>query len=385
MRRSNALITAVSVILLAAILFYFGANAIDSFLNPLGTTIAVEYTLEDTVDVSGYIVRYEEPMTGSGIISPVADGKKVAAGGVVAVTYSSEEDLSVADEIIETEQSIARLEAGGDSTEGASVAVSELAAAVAAGDLGNLDNLVYNIEINIMNSAQAESDSEEELASLKARLEELNAMQTGAVPVTTDKSGIFSTAVDGLEAVSPDMLTGLTPEGLQALFQSPASISGYFGKLVSGTTWYFAAVMPSERAAEFEAGEQVTVEFTKNYSDTVDMTIEEIGRDSGGQCVVVLSSSRGLADVAPVRTADAEVLISRQTGLSVPEEAIHSDDTGTYVYILMGLQAERVDIEVTAMFGDGMCLIGPAEGETLNEGAEIIVRARNLYDGKVVR
>ena len=77
MRRSNALITAVSVILLAAILFYFGANAIDSFLNPLGTTIAVEYTLEDTVDVSGYIVRYEEPMTGSGIISPVADGKKV--------------------------------------------------------------------------------------------------------------------------------------------------------------------------------------------------------------------------------------------------------------------------------------------------------------------
>ena len=385
MRRSNALITAVSVILLAAILFYFGANAIDSFLNPLSTTIAVEYTIEDTVEVSGYFVRNEEPMTGSGIISPVADGKKVAAGGVVAVNYSSEEDLSIADEIMETEQSIERLEAGQGGAEGASEAVGELAAAMAAGDLGNLDNLIYNVETNVMNSVPAESGSEEELQALRTRLEELQAMQTGAVPVTTDKSGIFSTEVDGLESVSPDMLTGLTPEGLAALFQNPASISGYFGKLVSGTTWYFAAVMPADRAMEFEAGEQVTVEFTKNYSDTVDMTIEEIGRESGGQCVVVFSSSRGLANVAPVRTADAEVLISRQTGLSVPEEAIHSDETGTYVYILLGLQAQRVDIEVTAMFGDGMCLIGPAEGETLNDGAEIIVRARNLFDGKVVR
>ena len=385
MRRSNALITAVSVILLAAILFYFAANAIDSFLNPLKTTIAVEYTIEDTAAVSGYFVRYEEPMTGSGIISPVADGKKVAAGGVVAVTYSSEEDLSVADEIIETEQSIARLETEKSETEDASTAVSELAAAVAAGDLVNLGNLVYNVEMNVMSSGEAENDSEEELAALKAHLEELKAKQTGAVPVTTDKSGIFSTAVDGLESVSPDMITGLSPNGLRELFQSPMSISGYFGKLISGTTWYFAAVMPAERASEFEAGQKVTVEFTKNYSETVEMTIEELGAETEGECVVVLSSSRGLADVAPVRTADAEVLISRQTGLSIPEEAIYSDETGTYVYILMGLQAERVDIEVTTMFGDGMYLVQPAEGETLNEGAEIIVRARNLYDGKVVR
>ena len=386
MRRSNALITAISIILLVGIICYFGINALSGFINPLHTTIAVKYTVEDTVSVSGYIVRSEEPMTGSGIISPVADGKKVAAGGVVAVNYGSDEALATADEIMETENSIARLEAAasGD-TEGASDAVMALSSAVASGNLENLETLVYNIELYVMNEVQTESTGEEELEALYARLEELKSKVTDAVPITTDKSGIFSTAVDGLESVTPDMIMGLTPDELTALFENPASFSGYFGKLVSGTTWYYAAIMPSDRAGEFEVGEEVTVEFTKNYSEMVEMTVCEIGDDAEGQCVVVFSSDRGLADVSPVRTANAEVLISSQTGISIPDIALHSDDTGTYLYLLMGLQAQRVDVEVLTEFGDGKCLVSPAEGETLNDGAEVIVRARNLYDGKVVR
>ena len=51
----------------------------------------------------------------------------------------------------------------------------------------------------------------------------------------------------------------------------------------------------------------------------------------------------------------------------------------------MGLQSQRVDIEIICDYNQHYYLIDAAAGETLNEGAEIIVRGKNLFDGKVVK
>jgi len=44
-----------------------------------------------------------------------------------------------------------------------------------------------------------------------------------------------------------------------------------------------------------------------------------------------------------------------------------------------------VDIEIVCEYNENYYLIEAAPGETLNEGAEIIVRGKNLFDGKVVK
>ena len=86
-----------------------------------------------------------------------------------------------------------------------------------------------------------------------------------------------------------------------------------------------------------------------------------------------------------MRTVSATVEFETVTGMLVPKEAMHVDENGKkYVYVLSGLQAQQVDITITGEVDD--CYITESEsGGLLNEGAEIIVKANGLYDGKVVR
>ena len=98
MRRSDTLLKAVSVILLIAIICYMGFHVADSLLNPLQTVLAVNASTLESASCEGYVIRNEKTLSAEGMISPVEDGKKVSAGGVIAVNYTSTEALERADE-----------------------------------------------------------------------------------------------------------------------------------------------------------------------------------------------------------------------------------------------------------------------------------------------
>ena len=70
MRRSDTLIKAISVILLIAIVCYMGFHLADSLLNPLQTTLAVNSRVTSSAEVSGYVIRQEEALNATGILSP---------------------------------------------------------------------------------------------------------------------------------------------------------------------------------------------------------------------------------------------------------------------------------------------------------------------------
>jgi hypothetical protein len=87
-----------------------------------------------------------------------------------------------------------------------------------------------------------------------------------------------------------------------------------------------------------------------------------------------------------MRQLSAEVVISDVAGIRVPREAIRLDDDGaTYIFLQSGVRAERVNVEILYEFADGYLLRDGAEtGAPLRSGSTIIVKANNLYDGKVV-
>jgi hypothetical protein len=128
----------------------------------------------------------------------------------------------------------------------------------------------------------------------------------------------------------------------------------------------------------------VNVAFSKTYSNTISMKVEKVGAvDSDGNCVVLLSSTKYIQDVVSIRDMTGEIVLSATTGVQVPREGMHIDDDGqTYVYILKGLRAERVDVNILGESGDFYMVEATSSG--LRSGDEIITQASNLYDGAVV-
>ena len=177
------------------------------------------------------------------------------------------------------------------------------------------------------------------------------------------------------------------PSALQGLFASKSALTPQpLGKLIGGITWYYAAVMNLPDAQKLKSGGTAVIQFTKTYNAQLKMKVESIGAAEGGKCVIVFSIKSNLADVTAMRRLTGQVLFESTTGLLVPKEAVHQESGGkTYVYLLTGLRAERVDVAILAQNGDSFVVQDGAEnGTPLREGAEIIVKAKDLYNGKVI-
>ena len=80
-----------------------------------------------------------------------------------------------------------------------------------------------------------------------------------------------------------------------------------------------------------------------------------------------------------------DIMLSTFTGIRVPKNAIHYDENNVpFVYILAGLQARRADVELKEDVGD-FWVVSVEDGSLLRVDADIITKARDLFDGKVVK
>ena len=71
-----------SIALLAAIALYFAAQGYFALTDPFTTTLVYQSSAEDTIDVSGWLVRDEEVLSGeSGTVRhEVSEGERVGKG-----------------------------------------------------------------------------------------------------------------------------------------------------------------------------------------------------------------------------------------------------------------------------------------------------------------
>ena len=384
MKRSRLYIRVTTAVLFLAVLSYIGVYVFNMLTNTYVTTGAVSFSVEETFSAHGYIVRTETVLTdvGAAVLPIVAEGEKVASGQVVAVEYTSREAIETAGEIRALRLQIATLEASGSSIETVRLgSVMELSKAVQYGDLSNLDELTMSIETYVF----AADGAAPEKQALQEKLQTLEQRSSGMRTINAPVSGIFSQVTDGFENTGPRALSEITPSGLAGLFSVPSGVTAG-GKLVTGFKWHFAAIMDADDAARLSAGQQIPIQFSGAYNATIEMNIESIGKREDDLCVVIFSSDRSVHEIAALRQLRAEIVFGVVTGIRVPKEAIHLDDDGAkFVYLQTGVRAERVDVEILHDAGDIYIVRDGAEtGTPLRAGATIIVKANNLFDGKVV-
>ena len=405
------------LIILLALVGYLAITAWRGLTDPFSTTLAYSYTEDDGAEVEGILVREEQVLPGqTGIVDlRVDEGERVGVGQAVAYLYQSEEAVARQQTIraltLEAEQLRAAmtLTDTGDAARLDETIIRqtvELRSAAAQKDFTALEDQVLDLKSTVLQRAY--TYGQEGTGALQTRLTELrgeiDALRSQAErdtrAVTAPASGTFSALVDGYEGVvTPDSLADLTPDSLaQLLDQKMTEDSAALGKLITDPTWYFAALVPEETAQRLLPGHQVTLRFSRDFSGDLSATVESVG-EGEGQVVVTLSSQDGLARTTLLRRQTVELIFDSRTGLRVPKQAVHlteetvtDPDTGEEetrtvygVYAVVGARAEFKPVEILEDSGEFYLVTPVASDKTaLRAGDEIVVSARDLYDGKVV-
>ena len=400
------------------VLAYFGIQGLDYLSDPLTTTLAYNYQVEEGTDLSGYVVREERVLAddaGGLLRLQRSEGERVSAGGTVAMVYADQTSLDRQQEIDELTGRIDQLQFAQEASVGSEVLLkldaqimrSLLAyrSELAAGRLDNAEEHETELRSLVLKRDYTNSDSEDlsgQIAELQGRLKELKAQAASSVRrVTAPVSGLYSAVVDGYETVlTPDALADMTPSQLNAV-KADETVASQTGKLILGDCWYYAVTMSAEQTEALrDAGGSMTLRFAKGVEQDQTVTLYAVGPEEQGRVVVTFRGEYNLAQLTLLRRQSAQLIRRTVAGIRVPNEALRAANTkvdqegnrttaeGLGVYCVVGMEARFKPVEVVYS-GDGFVLVRSAaasdqESLRLRPGDEIIISAKDLYDGKVV-
>ena len=418
MKQGKSLIAFVMALLAAALAVYFGYYIFDTFNDPFTTTQAYAYTAYDSVQAEGLMVREEQvlPQQAGIVDMALGEGEKVGVGQTVALVYRDAQTQSDQAQLEALAMEIELLTyAAAESGDAGSAArldeeilqsVVALRSSAALGDYSRLEEQVREVKSNVLKRGYIYGDGLT-AADLTARLQELRSqyarlnVQTASATtrVTAQQAGTFSALVDGYEGVlTPASARQLTPAALSGLIEGDGvTPGGGLGKLITANRWYFAALVDTQAALRMGAGDTVTLRFTGDFTQDVDMRVEQVGESEGERSVVLFSSDRYLERTTLLRRQSVQIIFDSRSGLRIPKLALRpyayvDDDTGERVaedrfgvYVVVGGRAEFKEAEIVTEGSDYYVVQAPQDGSgALRAGDTVIVRAVGLYDGQLL-
>lgn len=372
--------------------------------NPFTTETVTYVNYYDGIDVVGTVIREENVITANydGVLSyTLNEGARVAKNGVVANIYRNVEAANAHLEIKRIENEIKNLEdiQTYNDLYAANVALidSKIFSSLVslAGDRQNgkkvLDSTAARELCNFLNRKQIVTGTATSfdtlINSLKTQKAGFESSYSEAIgTVTTEHSGYFISVVDGYEKVlTPADLEHLTPEKFSSL--SPAEIdSNAVGKVVSDYRWYIAVKVPFDYSLTLSKGQKMTLKTAVSGYTDLPVNIEHINRSNGAnEAVVVFVCKTVSEELAGLRTIPVTIVRESYEGLRVNNQAVRVNNEGvTGVYIYRNNQLKFV--EVNLLYTGKYSIVEQVTGKSgvLRLYDEIIVKGRNLYDGKIV-
>jgi hypothetical protein len=89
-------------------------------------------------------------------------------------------------------------------------------------------------------------------------------------------------------------------------------------------------------------------------------------------------------ELASMRSGPMTVVSKTYSGLKVSKKALRKLESKTGVYVVTGMQAKFVEVEIVYSNDDFMiCKKNDADGN-LKLYDQVVVKGKNMYDGKIV-
>ena len=414
MRRTSLATRILMLLVCLGVAAYFGYQSLRYMKDPFTTAAAYGCTVDETVSASGYVVRSERVLedNDSGLLRLArAEGERVSVGGTVAAVYADQASLDRQSEIDALEARIEQLEyvqSASLSYEASAKLDSQIAqdllavrAALAGGRLDTVESRGGELRALVMKRDYTYSgdDLDGQLESLRQELKELRRQAAGTTRrISAPVSGLYSAVVDGYETVlTPESVLEMSPSQLSAV-QPDGAAGSHVGKLILGDSWYYAASLRAGEIKDLREAGSISLRFSKDVARDLDVTIQSVSWEENGRSVVVFQGKYDLAQLTLLRQQTAEIILNTMSGIRVPQESLRvvpqsvAGEDGeerevqtTGVYCVVGVKAIFKPVKVLYS-GEGFALVQPAGAKkrVLRSGDEVIVTARDLYDGKVV-
>lgn len=390
------------VILLIAV--FAVHQAVSSFYKPVKTETAVYSDISDGLNITGIIIRNEALVvsTGGGVMHfVIGDGSRVAKDGVIANIYDSESASitleridSVNSKIDDIEEMLSYNDLEAADLDMINSKVSKnLNNLIVSGANGNYDSFSEKSDelLSSYNRRQAAmgetADFSAQLEGLKREKEQLSASLPAAKgTLKAERSGYFVSKADGYENVlTCDNPDSITPEYLNSI-KAQSVDENVVGKIVSDYEWYIAAEVSINESLNYKEGDSLTIYTSVKSYPKLPVTVSKINISESESSAVVLFACNDMnSELASMRTGPMTVVKKEYSGLKVPRSALRVVDSKRGVYVLTGMQVKFVEVNV--LFTDGeymICEKQTSDDTVLRLYDEVIVKGKNLYDGKII-
>lgn len=417
----------------ATVFIYFGVSLLAYFSDPYSTSVAYAFTGEKAVTVSGYVVRNEEALEGSGdlVYSARAEGERVGKGGVAALIYPNSQALDDANALRELTSQLDQLRSARSLSGGSKASArldDEITAALSAfrgamadenlAAAGESGRTLCTAVLRRGYAYSGDGDLEASMAALQEQIDMLSASaESNVTRISAPDAGLFSGLVDGYEStLNLENIMEMTPSDFQNI--APTGSAAGVGKIVYGDDWAFVTLMRSEDVKGMSEGDSITIRFQKGLDRDMTMKVAHISEADNGRRVVVFRSEKYLHLTTLLRHQNAQIIFESYEGVRVPRGAVRvdtqtvTDENGepvldsqgnpktqsvTCVYCLWGDTARQKPVKILWQ-EDEYILTAPdeealsaytsersRESRRLRPGDQVITAAAEIYDGKVVR
>ena len=371
--------------------------------NKVTTIKATEGYINDSIISQGIVCREESILfnTAGGVVDYlVNDGERVSKGSIVANTYPSYSDIEKIIYLRNRQDNLDDINAATGYIDGNMLDISQtrkqltaqmaqLAHMYTAQNYGQaMDDLTeITLSLNKIGVVIGRINS---FANAKSQLEnEINTVSDGIQPplaaLYTPHTGYFIKNVDGYEDIATvsNIVSKSYEEGMEIIEgYSSSPDNNRYGKIVTDYKWCICTYVDTDLAQNLKEGKTISISLKINDNIFNKATVEKIV-DLGDKSLVVIECTVMDEYSASVRITDCEVLFKQYKGIKIPKSAIHFIDGQMGVYVNFSNIVYFKKISPT--FEDDNYVIVP---KTTNDNNQvemydsIIVKGRNLYDGK---
>ena len=392
------------IVISAIIIIFLSFQIYSATVSSISTESAIPYDYTEGIDTTGIIIRDEtlvKSTTEGTLHFAVSDGEKIAKDGTIAHIYDGDSASANATKIAELKNQLKKIEEIEGYNNISAVDLGTVNAKISSyyndfvynTSLGRFDEISDSVSglLTMMTRKKVATGEQTDFSSLKesinsqiSTLSQNSGNTKGSIKAPV--SGYFVSAEDSYESVlttedmsiyTPDFFSGLETGEKQA---------DVIGKIVYDYKWYIACIVPINDSKFYKIGESVTLKTTIASNPRLTATVERVNLSSSGDnAVIVFSCSEMSSELATMRQGAITIIKNEYSGLKVSSKALRVVDGQTGVYIVSGLESRFVATSILYSNDDyAICEINNSDSSRLRLYDEVIVKGKNLYDGKII-
>ncbi|MBR5521632.1 MAG: hypothetical protein IKU54_06515 [Oscillospiraceae bacterium] len=404
-RKKRKKINWMNIILLVLFGCYLSMQIYLINANSIDTVKAGEGYINDSIITQGIVCREESVLVRGqgGVVDYLAEnGERVSKGYHLADVYPSNSDLenifllrnrqSMLDDIVQAESYLTNSSV--DMTTTKKELTGQLTGLAVLSDTENYSDVneklaELTLSLNKIGVATGRTtDFSAASAQLKSEIAATKEQISRPInSLYSSYTGYFMQTADGYENIATVdyFMNSSYEEGSNIINQ----VSVYYpdensyGKIITDYKWNICLYLDKDQCDGLKEGKTIQISTNVGSNEFTKASVKSI-IDKGSKNLVVIQCTTMTKQSASVRITDCEILFKQYTGIKIPKSAVRFDsdqNMGVFINFSNIVKFKKI----TPIYEDDNYMIVPIERSENNQLKlydSIIVKGRNLYDGK---